>query len=130
MIIMDSLVNLAYKKIIPIAVKENNSDVILFILETFYNINMFNDLLLEWSSRNGHYDIIKLLIKKCIDKKLNFRIKDDIVFKFCVRFGYVDLVKILLDNGVCIHIDNNYVLRWAIFNDDSDMIELIKNYKN
>lgn len=124
---MNSLVNLAYKKLIPIIIKENNKEVILFVIDTFPWIHIYNDLLLEWCTRYSDYDIAKSLILRSINEKLNFRIKDDIVFKFCARFGYVDLVKILLENGVSFRLDNDYAFRWAIFNDDSEMIQLLKD---
>ena len=92
------------------------------------DINKLNEKLadskeaaLRWASRNGHTEIVKLLLEAGAD----VHAKNDGPLRLASENGHTEVVKLLLDAGTNFHADNK-ALRWARRKGHTEVVKLLK----
>jgi len=78
---------------------ENTHYRIMKILIESKVIDIYNnhDYVLQYASANGHYDIVKLLIKK------GYNFNNDKALLYAADYGHYNIVRLLIENGVNVH---------------------------
>ena len=72
---------------------------------------------LRWASWDGHIQVVKFLVKKCVDSHAY----NEFTLRWAVRYGHTEVVKFLVEQGADIHVNNNEVFRWTAENEESEM---------
>lgn len=83
-------------------------------------INYNDNLALKFAARNGHYDIVKLLLDVGADSN---DINEPLIL--ASHGGYVDVIKLLLDAGADPDVSDGLSLRYAVRNNDYDTVKLL-----
>ncbi|HRS19950.1 MAG TPA: ankyrin repeat domain-containing protein, partial [Bacteroidales bacterium] len=64
-------------------------------------------------------------IEMLIKEGANIHIDDDFVLRWAAENGHHNIIKLLIKNGVDIHIYNDAALRWAAYNGHYDIVRLL-----
>jgi ankyrin repeat protein len=103
------------------ASKNGHTDIVKLLIENGADIHAIDDYALIYASENGHTDIVNLLIENGAD----IHAKDDYALIWASKKGYIEIVKLLIENGANIHAKDDYALRWASENGHTDIVKLL-----
>jgi len=81
----------------------------------------------EQKLRYGCMYNILWLIKLAIEEGVNIH-NNDIAILISSNYGYVETVEYLLDNGVDVHLNDDYLLRFACNNGELEIVKLLLKY--
>ena len=102
---------------------KGNYDMISLLINLCYNIHLEGDYLLRHAAREGHLEIVKLLISKGAD----IHAYAECALRWSTRYSktpnHMEITKILISKGADIHIYQDFPLRYAA---DTGNIYLLK----
>jgi len=67
-------------------------------------------------------------IQMLIDEGVDVHVDNDYALRWASRYGYSKVVKVLLENGADVHVWNDYALRRASQNGHTKVVKLLKSY--
>ena len=70
------------------------------------------------ASRNGHVDMVKVLLAADAD----VHARDDYALREASYYGHIDVVRMLLAAGANVHAYDDYALLWASYNGHIDVV--------
>ncbi|BCS82741.1 ankyrin repeat protein [Cotonvirus japonicus] len=78
----------------------------------------------KMASRNGHFQMVKLLVKNGIDIHIN----KDYALRRSARKGHIEIVEFLVQNGADISAKNYYAIKLAFQNNHHEVLEYLVDH--
>jgi hypothetical protein len=97
----------------------------MFLIQQKVDIHEENDYALVWASRNGHKDVVALLLTH----EVNVHARYDYPLRWASEHGHKDTVALLLEHKADVHAKNDCALRWASKNGHQDTVALLLKYR-
>lgn len=85
------------------------------------NVHVDDDFALRWSARNGHYDVVKLLL--C--RRANVHAMEDEALRFAAQNGHAEIVSLLLEHNANVFSLNQAALIVAASRGHFDVVQLL-----
>lgn len=102
----------------------SNLDTWIMMYNLGVNLNVDNEIGLQWASEKGHYDIVRFLI----NHGANIHVENEYPIQLASQYGYYDIVQLLILRGANIHTDDEYALHHALKNNHLDIAQLLLEY--
>ena len=116
-------------KLLEMIAEQNGVKILEYLIQNGANIHVQNDYSLRWTSKNGHFEIVKLLLTPSV--AVNIHANDDEALRYASEYGRLEVVKLLLTNSAYIHAQKDYALRNASANGHLEIIKyLLENGAN
>lgn len=96
---------------IQIAIRKSHCDIVKYFMDLEFDANTC----LMTACQSGNLGLVQDLITK-------EAVPDEEMLKVAAHEGYFDIAKILIENGVDLHTDNEYVLSQAVNKRNLDMV--------
>jgi len=106
------------------ASRNGHIEIVKILLKNDVDIHGHNDYAIRSASQNGHFELVELLLENGAD----IHAGNDYALRWASEKGYLKVVKLLLENGADVHAHNDYALRWASMNNHTEVVELLKTY--
>jgi hypothetical protein len=106
------------------AVRYNHKNVAVVLLDNGANVNIGVCWPLEVACRNGHAEMVEILIRY----KADIHAWDDLTFLIAIKEKHADIVAMLLDHGDNVHARNHLAFREVSSqNENEQMVHLLQS---
>jgi len=107
------------------AANNGHFDVVKYLVEECgADVHVRNDSAVCFAATNGNIKVLKYLVE---DRGVN--VHDDFVFPHTALYGQLEIVKYLVEDcGVNVHAGNDCAFRYAIQNEQLEILKYLKGY--
>ncbi len=121
--ILKSLDNLSLVELLKKSCQSGYVSGVKLALERGVDPSINDNFAIEYASKNGHLEIVKLLLQ---DERVDPSDHNNYAIRLALQNGHTEIVKLLLqDKRVDPSVDNNYVIRIASLNGYVEIVKLL-----
>jgi ankyrin repeat protein len=103
------------------ASRNGHIEVVKLLIGAGADVTADDNEAIRFASENGHIEVVKLLIGAGADVTAD----DNEAIRFASENGHIEVVKLLIDNGADVTADDNYAIRYASRNGHIEIVKLL-----
>ena len=106
---------------IGIASRNGHTEVVKLLIDNGADVTADNNYAIRNASREGHTEIVKLLI----DAGADVTARDNYAIRYATYNGHLEIVKLLIDAGADVTAVDNQAIRYASYNGHIEVVKLL-----